>query len=114
MDERHQDEDALKAAQDGRLYPVGRALRATYNAENHDTLGRDVTGLMINLSHIPYPGEQPLRDHATRDGAARAHQADIANGPAEDAGLARRLAQWWRRIVPRGSTGTDGERPARP
>lgn len=55
MNETGQDEEALRAAQDGRLYPVGRALRATFDADNHDSLDRDVTGLMIDLSHVPYP-----------------------------------------------------------
>ena len=29
-------------------------LRDTYHAENHDSLGSDVTGLMIDLSRVPY------------------------------------------------------------
>ena len=47
-------EDQLRAHQDGRVYPLGRALRTTYDAENHDSLGSDVTGLMIDLAKVPY------------------------------------------------------------
>ena len=47
-------EEQLQARQDGRVYSLGRALRTTYDAENHDTLGSDVTGLMIDLSKVPY------------------------------------------------------------
>ena len=50
-------EEWLQRRQDGRVYPLGRALRDTYDANNHDTLGSDVTGLMIDLSKVPYePG----------------------------------------------------------
>ncbi|MCB8828466.1 hypothetical protein LJD47_25980, partial [Escherichia coli] len=89
MNETGQDEEALRAAQDGRLYPVGRALRATFDADNHDSLDRDVTGLMIDLSHVPYP----------YDGAGKATDAvhmaerspDASYGLAHKAGLAGRL-----------------------
>lgn len=53
MDDDTRDE-WLQERQDGRVYPLGRALRRTWDAENHDTLGSDVTGLMIDLSKIPY------------------------------------------------------------
>ena len=46
------DEAELENRQDAKLYPVGRVLRATYDADNHDTLGRDVTGLMLDLSRV--------------------------------------------------------------
>lgn len=53
------DDDArdewLQGRQNGRVYPLGRALRDTYDADNADTLGSDVTGLMIDLSKVPYP-----------------------------------------------------------
>ena len=53
------DEDAreewLRDHQDGRVYPVGRALRSTFDADNHDSLDSDVTGLMIDLSKLPDP-----------------------------------------------------------
>lgn len=36
------------------LHPIAQALRATFHADNHATLGRDVTGLMLDLSHVPF------------------------------------------------------------
>ena len=47
-------EEWLQGHQDGRVYPLGQALRRTWDAENHDSLGSDVTGLMIDLSKVPY------------------------------------------------------------
>ena len=47
-------EEWLRDRQDFRVYPLGRALRDTYSADNHDTLSSDVTGLMIDLSRVPY------------------------------------------------------------
>lgn len=37
------------------LDPIGEALRATYDAENHDTLGGDLTGLMLALARVDDP-----------------------------------------------------------
>lgn len=51
-------ENQLQADQDGRVYPLGRALRSTYDADNHHTLGSDVTGLMIDLSKVPFDAEE--------------------------------------------------------
>ncbi len=45
-------EDELARRQDARLYPVGRALRATYDAENHDSLDPVATGLMLDLARV--------------------------------------------------------------
>ena len=47
---------------DGKLYPVAVALRATFDADNHATLSRDVTGLMLDLSRVPFepPEFEPL------------------------------------------------------
>ena len=47
-------EEWLQEHQDGRVYPLGRALRRSWDAENHDTLGSDVTGLMIDLSKVSF------------------------------------------------------------
>lgn len=47
-------EDELQVRQDAKLYPVGQALRATYDAENHASLSRDVTGLMLDLARVPF------------------------------------------------------------
>ena len=52
MDEGYEAEDELQHRQ-GALYPVGRALRSTFDADNHDTLGSDVTGLMLELARVP-------------------------------------------------------------
>ena len=41
--------------------PIGAALRATYDAENHDSLGRDLTGLMLALARIDDPAPSPVR-----------------------------------------------------
>lgn len=51
-DEQFPREDELKSRQAAGLYPVGRALRATFDAENHDTLGNDLTGLMLQLARV--------------------------------------------------------------
>jgi hypothetical protein len=68
MDEQsRREEDELAARQDGRLYPLGRALRATYDAENHNTLGTDVTGLMLDLARVPYERDEVCRDEVRRD-----------------------------------------------
>ena len=59
-------EDELESRQPAVLYPVGRALRQTFDAENHDSLGTDLTGLMLELARIdpnaaPTPrGELPV------------------------------------------------------
>jgi len=39
---------------EGKLYPVAVVLRATFDADNHATLSRDVTGLMLDLSRVPF------------------------------------------------------------
>lgn len=51
-DEEFPREDELESRQAAALYPVGRALRKTYDAENHDSLGTDITGLMLELARI--------------------------------------------------------------
>lgn len=48
------DDDRLEQLQGGPLYPLGKALRSTYDADNHATLSAEVTALMINLSRVPY------------------------------------------------------------
>ncbi|GAA0656950.1 hypothetical protein FHT00_002350 [Sphingomonas insulae] len=56
------DERDMAFRQDGKLYPLGQALRATYDADNHATLGKHVTGLMLDLAQVPFePHEfQPI------------------------------------------------------
>ncbi len=48
------DEDELAGRQSAKLYPVGKALRATFDANNHASLSKDVTGLMLDLAHVPF------------------------------------------------------------
>jgi len=99
-------EEQLKLIQDNRVYPVGRVLRDTFDAENHDTLGSDVAGLMINLSRVPYEppagtGAQiysfeAARPNETQAAALRRRQAGqpgLAGDkqPAERIGLLKRL-----------------------
>ena len=47
-----QPDNEFTARQDPRLYPVGRLLRATYDADNHETLDPVTTGLMLDLARI--------------------------------------------------------------
>lgn len=66
-------EDELLGRQDAKLYPVGRALRATYDAENHASLSKDVTGLMLDLARVPFEPHEfepliPLPKVAPRPG----------------------------------------------
>jgi hypothetical protein len=48
------DEDELRHRQGAALYPLGRALRSTFDADNHATLSKDVTGLMLDLARVPF------------------------------------------------------------
>ena len=48
------DDERLMRRQSAALYPVGRVLRSTFDADNHETLSAEVTALMINLSRVPY------------------------------------------------------------
>ena len=45
---------------DGPLDPVARVLRSAFDADNHDTLGSDLTGLMIDLSRVPFDAADRL------------------------------------------------------
>ena len=55
MDEAYDpDDEALQHRQGGAVYPIGRVLRSTYDADNHETLSAEVTALMISLSRVPY------------------------------------------------------------
>ena len=87
-------EDELESRQPAVLYPVGRVLRQTFDADNHDSLGTDLTGLMLQLARIdpdtasvprgepPGPGTPPAPVSATTP-----------------AGAARE--RWWRSLVRR-------------
>jgi hypothetical protein len=57
MDEDGQDQEhGPQGRQADGLDPIGRALRATYDAENHDSLGSDLTGLMLELARVEPDG----------------------------------------------------------
>lgn len=49
-----EDGDGFRDTQDAKLYPVGRALRATFDADNHASLSKDVTALMLDLAQVPF------------------------------------------------------------
>lgn len=51
-------EQELEDRQAG-LHPIGRVLRSTYHADNHDSLGRDLTGLMLQLARVEDPAPVP-------------------------------------------------------
>lgn len=55
MDDADGHEQELAGRQATGMYPIGRALRQTYDAENHDTLGQDLTGLMLELARVEPP-----------------------------------------------------------
>lgn len=50
--------EPIKPGEEGRLRrnagldPIGHVLRQTYDAENHDSLGNDLTGLMLHLARV--------------------------------------------------------------
>lgn len=92
MDEDFAHEERLKLVQDVRVYPVGRVLRETFDADNHDTLGSDVTGLMINLARVPY------------EPAARGRGADGAARSSPRGGPMRRAFAWVTALMRRWST----------
>jgi len=100
MGETPNEDDDLQFRQ-GRLYPVGCALRSTYDAENHDTLGADVTGLMIDLSKIPFEPSEPART-LTRPTHAAVPMPEPAPARAE---AAPSLIGWLRHWVPMRSPG---------
>ena len=55
MDERDEaTEEGLEHCQSPALYPLGRALRTTFHADNHESLSADVTALMLDLSRVPF------------------------------------------------------------
>ena len=92
-DEKNPREDELENRQ-GNLYPVGRALRRTFDAENHDSLGTDLTGLMLELARIdaenaPGRGAIPVVPPAA---------AAPADPPVPAAAPGR---SWWRSAVDR-------------
>lgn len=45
---------ATTGGPDRPLHPIAHVLQETYPADNYDTLGNDLTGLMIDLSRVPF------------------------------------------------------------
>ncbi|MDB5697130.1 MAG: hypothetical protein JWN21_2673 [Sphingomonas bacterium] len=96
-DEEFPREDELEGRQAAALYPVGRALRTTFDAENHDSLGNDLTGLMLELAHIdpdapplPRPVVPPLASTPVPIPPIVAAEASTPAGES---------ASWWRSAV---------------
>jgi hypothetical protein len=87
-----EDETELAGRQPTALYPIGRALRSTFDAENHESLGNDLTGLMLELAHID-PDAQPLSR-----GAMPVPAAPAAVPPPVHASTP---VSWWRATVDR-------------
>jgi len=88
-------EERLKLLQDNRVYPVGRVLRETFDADNHDSLSSDVAGLMIDLSRVPF---DPLAAGNSHTGSSLRPQprAPRRAAPVEGRGILRRLAAFLR------------------
>ncbi len=55
-----EDDGELAGRQTTGMYGIGRALRTTYHAENHDSLGTDLTGLMLHLARVEEPTAAPV------------------------------------------------------
>ena len=85
----------MESRQGAGLYPVGRALRATFDAENHDSLGTDLTGLMLELARIDPDAPAKVRVPPAV-GSVPPVAAVVAVMPAEPAAAARQ-PPWWRR-----------------
>ena len=73
-------EEELKVRQGASVYPIGRALRSTFDAENHHSLRSDITGLMLRLSHITIDPNEPAVP-----GTQRLHVPAQAHRPGEGA-----------------------------
>lgn len=90
-DEQFPNEDELKNRQATGLYPVGRALRTTFDADNHDSLGNDLTGLMLELAHIDPDAPAKVRVPPAVV-PVPAPVAEVAPAP-----VAETPVSWWRR-----------------
>ena len=81
----------MESRQAAALYPVGRALRQTFDADNHGTLGTDLTGLMLELARID-PDARPLPKAPLSPAVA---PLPVAAAEPEE------RAPWWRAVVGR-------------
>lgn len=88
--EQFPNEDELENRQTTGLYPVGRALRTTFDADNHDSLGTDLTGLMLELARIDPDAPAKVR---VPPAVAPVAVGVVAHGPA----VGTPPASWWRR-----------------
>jgi len=108
MEEEVAREEQLKLMQDLRVYPVGRVLRDTFDANNHHTLGSDVAGLMINLSRVPYEppvaGADSVPQHPS---PAKSRLSDVGQRGAGTSGRARQGAA--PQPIPRPENETQGD-----
>ena len=86
MDERDETDEGLEHCQSPALYPLGRALRTTFHADNHESLSADVTALMLNLSRVPF---EPCatNSHASNGAGAKATPVPVA-APATEGAVA--------------------------
>ena len=85
-----EDEEELKIRQGAALYPLGCALRTTFDADNHATLSSDVTGLMLELARVPFephefqpllPAPKPAPRPGWRDRLRLALRRDFGRSP---------------------------------
>lgn len=93
-DEQGPGEEDLESRQAAALYPLGRALRRTYDAENHDSLGTDLTGLMLELARID-------PDAAPRPRGGAGTPAAPAPAAADAPRAATEKPSWWRAAMER-------------
>jgi hypothetical protein len=101
-DEEFPREDELESRQGAALYPVGRVLRSTYDAENHDSLGNDLTGLMLELAHIdPDGGSLPRPALPPLAAAPVPPEPMVEHSPAPPPVAAAPPRSWWRTALDR-------------
>lgn len=84
-------ENELAGRQPTALYPIGRALRATYDAENHESLGTDLTGLMLALARVEPPADALPMPNDTPVAAESTFSAPPASPAARRGWLARAI-----------------------
>ena len=86
----------MESRQAAALYPVGRVLRATYDAENHDSLGTDITGLMLELAHIDPDAPTPAKVAASAAPVARPFAPEPLPVAVAPVSTRPEPVSWWR------------------
>ena len=81
---------------DGQLDPVARVLRSAFDANNHDTLGSDLTGLMIDLSRVPFDAADRLPATTGPDGQPQSLPNGARGGERNSQSKLRRLIAFLR------------------